>query len=442
MINPINTLEIMRTSEGSVVRYFGVWYRKSIARISNWDWKSVLKYFMIMFLSLFFVAVFAQMMWKEQKLAQKTLVMEQDESAVILIKTPFDNNWHHFSQSILPLHSRLDKSRVPRVLYVLLDESFRNRMKPIFRLFISASISSVSTEEIHFIIPRSVSIAADNKFCSFQFSSEDEWVSSMSQPMERRFVQNEVKMKGRFLYTVELPFLGEHGLMTWERGSYFSPQYGGDALMRSSFQRVCGISKPLKVSGSKVVLYQRDGNRRLLDEDRIKERTETMKNSENENFTVKVVVHDDERPPCELVDELKDVYALLTPHGFQTLVLLFLPRNSMIFEVFPYKYSKDNSIAYCALAREYHVRYAMTLSRPTSWKGTLLSYFDYSTCASFYHCRLFSRNQDVSLDECSFGYWKYLLSFPKVRADDKECPGLTSNANWKYVHNGGCRMLG
>lgn len=44
-------------------------------------------------------------------------------------------------------------------------------------------------------------------------------------------------------------------------------------------------------------------------------------------------MHVPDRSPCELAHKLHDVDVLITSHGFQSMLLLFLPRPSLIFEV-------------------------------------------------------------------------------------------------------------
>ena len=54
----------------------------------------------------------------------------------------------------------------------------------------------------------------------------------------------------------------------------------------------------------------------------------------------------------------------------QSMLLLFLPLPSLLFEVYPYKYFKQ---AYSPLAREYGVRHGNVMSPPFSrWNAVLL----------------------------------------------------------------------
>lgn len=69
-----------------------------------------------------------------------------------------------------------------------------------------------------------------------------------------------------------------------------------------------------------------------------------------ELWEISVLMHSSERSPCELAHMLNDVDVLVTPHGFQSMLLLFLPRPALLFEVFPYRYWKRG---YGPLSKEY-----------------------------------------------------------------------------------------
>lgn len=51
-----------------------------------------------------------------------------------------------------------------------------------------------------------------------------------------------------------------------------------------------------------------------------------------------------------LAAELYNADVLVTAHGFQSMLLLFLPQPSLLFEIYPYRYFKP---AYGPLSREY-----------------------------------------------------------------------------------------
>ena len=115
------------------------------------------------------------------------------------------------------------------------------------------------------------------------------------------------------------------------------------------------------------------------------------------DWDVKVLMHAKDRSPCELALALHDADVLLTPHGFQSMLLLFLPRPALLFEVFPYKYYKRG---YGPLGREYGVIHAGVMSPPQSWHaGLLLGLLDTAACMLGKQCRNYARGDNVRLTQ-------------------------------------------
>ncbi len=63
-------------------------------------------------------------------------------------------------------------------------------------------------------------------------------------------------------------------------------------------------------------------------------------NMKVDDWEFHTIIHDNERSPCELSHMLHDVDVLVTVHGFQSMLLLFLPLPSILFELFPSNYFK------------------------------------------------------------------------------------------------------
>jgi hypothetical protein len=104
-------------------------------------------------------------------------------------------------------------------------------------------------------------------------------------------------------------------------------------------------------------------------------------------------MHSSKRSPCELAHILHDTDVLLTPHGFQSMLLLFLPRPSILFEVFPYKYYKRG---YGPFGHEYGIIHSGVMSPATLWHTRFfLSVIKTSWCMQNKQCRGYARNQDV-----------------------------------------------
>lgn len=104
-------------------------------------------------------------------------------------------------------------------------------------------------------------------------------------------------------------------------------------------------------------------------------------------WEISVLMHSSKRSPCELAHIFNDVDVLLTPHGFQSMLLLFLPRPAIVFEVFPYRYWKRG---YGPLSKEYGNALVISI---ILWDliHTLLIYFLFD----FYCRRCNSRRSDV-----------------------------------------------
>ncbi|CAM9698936.1 unnamed protein product [Scytosiphon promiscuus] len=148
------------------------------------------------------------------------------------------------------------------------------------------------------------------------------------------------------------------------------------------------------VGRKRLVIYQRDENRRLLALD---DNVKVFQGLLGPEWDVVPIVHDNEHEPCWLYSQLMDADMLLTPHGFQSMLLLFLPPGATVLEVFPYKYWKEG---YAPLAKEWGVRHEHIMSRPVSWEKRLALFFvPLERCMKSIHCRKWSRGADVRLEE-------------------------------------------
>lgn len=96
-----------------------------------------------------------------------------------------------------------------------------------------------------------------------------------------------------------------------------------------------------------VRVYQRNTNRRFQNlpfiEHRLKEllaEGAAKRNDSTAAWRVEVLMHSDDRPICELVRLTASSPALLTPHGFQSVLTLFQPQAALLAEVHPAMYDK------------------------------------------------------------------------------------------------------
>eukprot|EP01040_Poterioochromonas_malhamensis_P007099 gene7099-7666_t len=186
---------------------------------------------------------------------------------------------------------------------------------------------------------------------------------------------------------------------TPQRGSWY-PNPGDIETFRQKIKDACPPNPSLlesqkKQKKYKLVVYQRDLSRKLANE----EEALTMLRSQlpSDQWEISVLMHSNRRSPCELAHLLHNVDVFLTPHGFQSMLLLFLPRPAILFEVFPYKYYKRG---YGPFSAEYGVIHSGVMSPGTLWHTRALLWFmKTSWCMQSKYCRGYARNQDVILTQ-------------------------------------------
>lgn len=192
-------------------------------------------------------------------------------------------------------------------------------------------------------------------------------------------------------------FLGRIGGMwpTPQRGHWF-PNDGDITSFRAKIAMLCPAPKAdpaVKKKPYKLVIYQRDLSRKLDNEIQTLEMLGRALPSDL--WEVHVLMHTKDRSPCALAHALHDADVLLTPHGFQSMLLLFLPRPALLFEIFPYKYYKRG---YGPLGKEYGVIHSGVMSPPLSWHTTvLLSLTTTADCMAGKQCRNYARGDNVHL---------------------------------------------
>jgi hypothetical protein len=114
-----------------------------------------------------------------------------------------------------------------------------------------------------------------------------------------------------------------------------------------------------------------------------------------DDWEIYVLLHAKDRSPCSLAHIMHNTDVLVTPHGFQSMLLLFLPRPAIIFEVFPYRYYKRG---YGPFGGEYGVIHGGVMSPPLRWHSwLLLSLVPTKWCMDFKTCREYARGDNVKL---------------------------------------------
>jgi hypothetical protein len=129
------------------------------------------------------------------------------------------------------------------------------------------------------------------------------------------------------------------------------------------------------------VVYQRNKDRMVLDPDVV---TMNLHERLGPKWNISMVMHREEADPCSIWASLWNVDLLLTPHGFQSILLLFMPKGSAIFEVFPYKYWKEG---YRPFANEYGLWHGWSQNkRATTWYRDFVLSFISQVCGWGVYC--------------------------------------------------------
>lgn len=184
---------------------------------------------------------------------------------------------------------------------------------------------------------------------------------------------------------------------TPQRGHWF-PADGDIIAFRNKIRSLCPADEALlrkhdKSKRYKLVIYQRDLSRKLANEREALQLIHSHLSAEL--WEVEVLMHRRDRSPCELAHLLNNVDVLLTPHGFQSMLLLFLPRPALLFEIFPYRYFKRG---YGPFGAEYGVHHYGVMSPPLVWYSRyILHLASTKWCMNSKTCRGYARSSDVWL---------------------------------------------
>ena len=205
---------------------------------------------------------------------------------------------------------------------------------------------------------------------------------------------------------------------TPQRGHWF-PNPGDIETFRNKIRLLCPLSVPRKLEDQKykLVIYQRDLSRKLANE---VEAIALLKEKLGNKWDIQVLMHSKDRSPCALSMLLHDADVLVTPHGFQSMLLLFLPRPAIIFEVFPYRYYKRG---YGPFSNEYGVIHGGVMSPATSTiNKVLLSLIPSDKCILSKQCRGYARNSDVLLTSHGVNKLSFLID-THISKLIKQCQG-------------------
>ena len=185
--------------------------------------------------------------------------------------------------------------------------------------------------------------------------------------------------------------------------------------------------------GPRVVIYQRDVSRRLLHARRLASKLElllsdggalskkgapagndssnsSLRQQRRATWRVELLTHSSTRPPCDLVSALRSATVLITPHGFQSILLLFQPRHSLLVELHPALYFKPEVFGLVQAGLRHTLGsqrlYLAGQSQLRTWYMWLISAVmsllplrDAGFCTGNALCRYLARLQAVEMDE-------------------------------------------
>jgi hypothetical protein len=182
-------------------------------------------------------------------------------------------------------------------------------------------------------------------------------------------------------------------------------------------KHLLGLNTPsVKVNYKTITIYQRDNSRRFSDIFKIKALLElklnndtTITSKDSNNWKVEIITHSDNTPPCELVSKISQSTILVTPHGFQSVMVLLQPLIAMLIEIQPFGYYKPQTYGTIQanlrhnlfLPRSYLTEESTPVSLLAKSVSLLRNYSVISdnTCINNIICKYFIRNQDVQISD-------------------------------------------
>eukprot|EP00981_Chlorochromonas_danica_P009944 scaffold2913_cov181-Ochromonas_danica.AAC.38 len=232
-----------------------------------------------------------------------------------------------------------------------------------------------------------------------------------------------------------LRYMGAIGGSIRSKGEWFVEPGDFDTL-RGKMKSACPadpnlLDKVKKRKKYKLVLYQRDKTRRLRNEE---EALQLLHDKLPEkDWEIRMIMHDNTVSPCQLMHTLADADVLLTPHGFQAVLMLFLPARSIFFEIFPARYKRR---VYKAMAEENGYIHGNALSAFSSWHSKLfLSMVTTKWCNNAFICRYYARSHDVLMSEKTMNkLWQLIMKNIDHLGDQDENASNRIQANVTDTH--------
>lgn len=321
----------------------------------------------------------------------------------------FGSHWFHVAENVLVQHSILrKKDALSTSSEVFLDferVNFVNELNGVTRFLIAMGITNGQVNKIHFThgtnnldfsrLAPGITFKVDvheqrRKNMDFEWNAY-----SLDKNAAERFLVPSKEHEGMKCVKYMGTFGGEYP--TPQRGHWF-PRTGDVSTFREKIASLCPatsleLAEYKKTKPYKMVIYQRDLSRKIAE---LRDAMELIHNQLDLNqWEIQVKYHQPNEAPCQLVASLANVDVLISSHGFQSMLELFLPQPAVLFEIFPYKYYKR---AYGVLAKEYGIIHVGVMSPPVSITHEyVLSFLSTDFCMKYITCRSFARDDDVIL---------------------------------------------
>ena len=162
-----------------------------------------------------------------------------------------------------------------------------------------------------------------------------------------------------------------------------------------------------------LTVYERDVSRHFA---QLGTMLEQLSGRISNRWTVNVIQHSESAHACELVTALRDTDAFLTTHGFQSTAVMFMPRGSVIIEIFPYKYFKPS---YVPLASVFGVHHHWTQNTaPTSASRFWLRLVSQAVCMGINRCRSLARGDNVAMPLEHIDFVALVLSAKEKKGEE------------------------
>lgn len=325
------------------------------------------------------------------------------------------SHWFHMAENFLTQHSLVAQTNASRVFFSFDNAAFVPQLSAMTRMMVALGTVSSKSPTLHYahlgeadsvlplMAPGQAFVLRPSEVAVESVVALGDRVGLEGKFKEDSTSSKESRNRGVRSNNTCVKYMGTIGgkWPTPQRGHWF-PHPSDIAIFRGKIRQWCGgdvarLPPRVKTQGGKrkLVIYQRDLSRRLDNQRSALEMLRTALPASE--WDVSVIMHTKDRSPCSLALALRDTDVLLTPHGFQSMLLLLLPRPALLFEVFPYRYYKRG---YGPLSKEYGVIHAGVMSPPLTWHGgLLLPLISTAACMLGKQCRSYARSDNVHLTQ-------------------------------------------